>query len=130
MQRDVGITEMHAIPIARGLSNTPARRAVQMEQPPVNGTELNLYFCKEMLDRPVHFQLYSDMAKACLPSETFDPYDPVQVATLPATATCKDGCKAKLEALISKRFPGWGCCVKSLLNGFALDPELKRFSGG
>ena len=82
-----------------------------------------------MLDRPVQFQLYLDMAKACLPSD-FDPYDPLKVATLPDTATCMDGCKAKLEGLISNRFPGWGCCSKSLLDGFALDPELKGFSGG
>lgn len=42
--------------------------------------------------------VWTEFAKACMPSEDFDPSDPDQVSALPDRAVCKDGCTAKMEA--------------------------------
>ena len=69
------------------------------------------------------------VAKACLPSKDFDPYDPAQVSALPASVTtCTDECKAKMQAWTDPA-DGWGCCAPSLLNGFQVFEDLKKFSG-
>ena len=63
-----------------------------------------------------------------MPSDDFDPFDPDQVSALPDRAVCKDGCKAKMEAWIDPA-GGWGCCAPSLISGFAVMDDLKKFHG-
>jgi hypothetical protein len=104
-----------------------------MERPPqtnasTNETFYDWNYCGEMTWLPVHVKVWDDMSAACMPTADlaadFDPY-----YDFPATATCKDGCKAKLAAFVSNVNPGWGCCTKSLLDGLEADPETKDFSG-
>ena len=83
----------------------------------------------DVMNLPYLFETWAEMSAACMPSADFDPFDPVQVAGLPGTATCKDGCKAMLDKWTSATSPGWGCCAFSLMSGFTTDAALQKFPG-
>ena len=72
------------IGVRTGLTLTPCALVPQLQRPIPNGT-VSIY-CLEL----TYFELaaFTDVAKSCFGNGDFDPFDPVALAALPATATC------------------------------------------
>jgi hypothetical protein len=106
-----------------------------LERPaPANGSaasdSYDWNYCREMAMLPVHFELADSMLAACLPTADFDPWDEEKQNSLSTPATCKEGCKEKFQAWVSAVHPGWGCCAREFVDGFALiDGGFKKLSG-